>query len=300
VRCSPSCRSDIKKVLAYSTVSQLGFMVTALGVGAWTAAMFHLFTHAFFKACLFLGAGSLSHACHHSFDMVDDMGGTAQDHAQDVRTYMIGTAALDGHLPAVTAGFWSKDEILAGTGSFPGTEGANGTYYLVLVMLLLGCVLHRRLHDPHHLVRLLRRVPGPRPPARVRSRASRCRSSCSGHPRRAVAGPRSTCPRAYVSRPAQVGDCSASSTSIEPVGVYFPGHGQGISHAGVQPAAVGHDRGADRRRRHRPDRLGSSTGRGKPSSVLRGARPSRNKLAAAWGKNASWSTSTTSTGSTPT
>ena len=68
-------QKDIKKVLAYSTVSQLGFMVTALGVGAWTAAMFHLFTHAFFKACLFLGAGSLSHACHHSFNMVDDMGG---------------------------------------------------------------------------------------------------------------------------------------------------------------------------------------------------------------------------------
>ncbi|MEZ5239850.1 MAG: proton-conducting transporter membrane subunit, partial [Microthrixaceae bacterium] len=65
-------QKDIKKVLAYSTVSQLGFMVTALGVGAWTAAMFHLFTHAMFKACLFLGAGSMSHACHHSFNMVDD------------------------------------------------------------------------------------------------------------------------------------------------------------------------------------------------------------------------------------
>ena len=55
-------QNDIKKVLAYSTVSQLGYMVMALGVGAWTAAIFHLFTHAFFKACLFLGAGSVSHA----------------------------------------------------------------------------------------------------------------------------------------------------------------------------------------------------------------------------------------------
>ena len=55
-------QNDIKKVLAYSTVSQLGYMVMALGVGAWTAAVFHLFTHAFFKACLFLGAGSVSHA----------------------------------------------------------------------------------------------------------------------------------------------------------------------------------------------------------------------------------------------
>ena len=62
-------------MLAYSTVSQLGFMVMALGVGAWTAAIFHLFTHAMFKACLFLGAGSMSHACHHSFDMKKDYGG---------------------------------------------------------------------------------------------------------------------------------------------------------------------------------------------------------------------------------
>src|SRR4029450_4010240 len=66
-------QNDIKKVLAYSTVSQLGYMVMALGVGAWTAAFFHLFTHAFFKACLFRGSGSVSHAVH-SFDM-RDMGG---------------------------------------------------------------------------------------------------------------------------------------------------------------------------------------------------------------------------------
>ncbi|HEX2576548.1 MAG TPA: NADH-quinone oxidoreductase subunit L, partial [Aquihabitans sp.] len=67
-------QSDIKKVLAYSTVSQLGYMVMALGVGAWTAAIFHLFTHAIFKACLFLGSGSLAHHIH-SFDMKRDMGG---------------------------------------------------------------------------------------------------------------------------------------------------------------------------------------------------------------------------------
>ena len=67
---------DIKKVLAYSTISQLGYMVMALGVGAWSAAVFHLFTHAFFKALLFLGAGSVSHGgTHHSFDMKSDMGG---------------------------------------------------------------------------------------------------------------------------------------------------------------------------------------------------------------------------------
>ncbi|NLE18241.1 MAG: NADH-quinone oxidoreductase subunit L [Propioniciclava sp.] len=129
-------QSDIKKVLAYSTVSQLGFMVTSLGMGAWTAAMFHLFTHAFFKACLFLGAGSLSHAANHSFDMVNDMGGLKKVMPITYRTYVIATLALAGIFPF--AGFWSKDEILAGSGAFPGTEGANGTYTLMLVMLLLG------------------------------------------------------------------------------------------------------------------------------------------------------------------
>ncbi len=128
-------QKDIKKVLAYSTVSQLGFMVTALGVGAWTAALFHLFTHAFFKACLFLGAGSLSHACHHSFNMVDDMGGLRKVMPKTFWTYLIATGALAGFFPL--SGFWSKDEILAGTGSFPGTTGANGTYHLMLIMLLL-------------------------------------------------------------------------------------------------------------------------------------------------------------------
>ncbi|CAB4687008.1 MAG: NADH-quinone oxidoreductase subunit L [Actinobacteria bacterium] len=128
-------QKDIKKVLAYSTVSQLGFMVTALGVGAWTAALFHLFTHAFFKACLFLGAGSLSHACHHSFNMVDDMGGLRKIMPKTFWTYLVATAALAGVFPL--SGFWSKDEILAGTGSFPGTEGANGEYHVMLIMLLL-------------------------------------------------------------------------------------------------------------------------------------------------------------------
>ena len=77
-------QNDIKKVLAYSTISQLGYMVMALGVGAWTAAIFHLFTHAFFKACLFLGAGSLSHAVH-SFDMKKDMGGMRKYMPVDLR-----------------------------------------------------------------------------------------------------------------------------------------------------------------------------------------------------------------------
>ncbi len=100
---------DIKKVLAYSTVSQLGYMVMALGVGAWTPAIFHLFTHAFFKACLFLGAGSVSHAAHHTFDM-RKMGGLRRYMPITFATFMVATLALAGVIPL--AGFWSKDEIL--------------------------------------------------------------------------------------------------------------------------------------------------------------------------------------------
>jgi NADH-quinone oxidoreductase subunit L len=102
---------DIKKVLAYSTVSQLGYMIMALGVGAWTAAVFHLFTHAFFKALLFLGSGSVSHAVH-SFDMKSEMGGLRKHMPITFATFIIGSIALAG-LPPL-AGFWSKDEILLG------------------------------------------------------------------------------------------------------------------------------------------------------------------------------------------
>lgn len=125
---------DIKKVLAYSTVSQLGYMVLALGVGAYTAALFHLFTHAFFKACLFLGAGSVSHACHHSFDMKADMGGLRKYMPKTFWTFIIGSAALAG-LPPL-AGFWSKDEILTGAGVWPDT-GGNGTYTIPFIFGML-------------------------------------------------------------------------------------------------------------------------------------------------------------------
>jgi NADH-quinone oxidoreductase subunit L len=123
---------DIKKVLAYSTVSQLGFMVMALGVGAWTAAIFHLFTHAFFKACLFLGAGSVSHSgSHHSFDMVADMGGLKKYMPKTFWTFATATLALAGVPPL--AGFWSKDEILLGAGE-------NG-YTFFLVVGLVGAFM---------------------------------------------------------------------------------------------------------------------------------------------------------------
>ena len=101
--------NDIKRVLAYSTVSQLGFMMLALGVGAYGAAIFHLFTHAFFKALLFLGSGSVNHATG-TFDM-RYMGGLRKAMPWTYATFMIGGLSLAGIFPL--SGFWSKDEIVA-------------------------------------------------------------------------------------------------------------------------------------------------------------------------------------------
>jgi NADH-quinone oxidoreductase subunit L len=103
-------QTDIKKVLAYSTVSQLGYMFMAAGVGAFTAAIFHVMTHAFFKACLFLGAGSVIHGCGGEQDM-RKMGGLRKFMPQTHRTMLIATIAISGIPPL--AGFFSKDEILA-------------------------------------------------------------------------------------------------------------------------------------------------------------------------------------------
>jgi NADH-quinone oxidoreductase subunit L len=104
-------QTDIKKVLAYSTVSQLGYMVMGLSVGAWAGAIFHLFTHAFFKALLFQGAGSISHSgSHHSFEM-DRMGGLRKYMKWTFGTFTVGYFALCGIPPF--SGFFSKDEILA-------------------------------------------------------------------------------------------------------------------------------------------------------------------------------------------
>jgi NADH-quinone oxidoreductase subunit L len=105
-------QNDIKKVLAYSTVSQLGYMMTAIAAGGYTAALFHLFTHAFFKALLFLGAGSVIHAVHSN--NMSDMGGLRKYMRTTYWTFLIGSAALAGIFPL--AGFWSKDEILATLG----------------------------------------------------------------------------------------------------------------------------------------------------------------------------------------
>lgn len=102
-------QNDIKRVMAYSTVSQLGYMFMALGIGAWVAAIFHLVTHAFFKALLFLGSGSVIHSLSGEQDM-RKMGGLAKKIPFTYWTLMAGALALSGIVPF--AGFWSKDEIL--------------------------------------------------------------------------------------------------------------------------------------------------------------------------------------------
>ncbi|HYD48002.1 MAG TPA: NADH-quinone oxidoreductase subunit L, partial [Terriglobales bacterium] len=104
-----TAQNDIKKVLAYSTVSQLGYMFLAMGVGAYAAGIFHLMTHAFFKACLFLGSGSVIHAMHHEQDM-RKMGGLKKWMPWTYRTFLVSTLAIAGIIPL--SGFFSKDEIL--------------------------------------------------------------------------------------------------------------------------------------------------------------------------------------------
>jgi NADH-quinone oxidoreductase subunit L len=126
-------QNDIKRVLAYSTVSQLGYMVAAMGAGAYTAGLFHLFTHAFFKALLFLGAGSVIHAVHSN--NMSDMGGLRKYMKYTYWTFLIGTAALIGLFPF--SGFWSKDEIIASIGYDAQTHGEAAAWF-VLVLSILG------------------------------------------------------------------------------------------------------------------------------------------------------------------
>ncbi|MBI3886037.1 MAG: NADH-quinone oxidoreductase subunit L [Opitutae bacterium] len=108
--CIAVAQNDIKRVLAFSTVSQLGYMMLALGVGSWVAAIFHLLTHAFFKALLFLGAGSVIHAAHHEQDM-RSLGGLRGPMKTTFATFAIGMMALAG-VPFLFSGFWSKEAIL--------------------------------------------------------------------------------------------------------------------------------------------------------------------------------------------
>jgi NADH-quinone oxidoreductase subunit L len=124
---------DIKKVLAYSTVSQLGYMMAAMGAGAYTAGLFHLFTHAFFKSLLFLGAGSVIHAVHSN--NMSDMGGLRKHMPATFWTFLIGTGALVGLFPL--SGFWSKDEIIASI-HYDAAHGGGAAAWFVLILSIGG------------------------------------------------------------------------------------------------------------------------------------------------------------------
>ena len=134
-----TCQWDIKRVIAYSTCSQLGYMFFAAGVGAYNAAMFHLFTHAFFKALLFLGAGSVIHAMHHEQDM-RYYGGLRKQIPFTFWAMLIGTLAITGvgiyHLGAGFAGFWSKDAILEVAYAADG-EFSNFAFWMGTIAALL-------------------------------------------------------------------------------------------------------------------------------------------------------------------
>jgi len=125
-------QNDIKRILAYSTVSQLGYMMVGLATGGVAVGMFHLITHAFFKALLFLGAGSVIHGCHEEQD-IRRMGRLRIDMPLTFMTYMVGMLALSG-FPIFFSGFWSKDAILGAAHSWPVSRGP-------FVMLVVGALL---------------------------------------------------------------------------------------------------------------------------------------------------------------
>jgi len=148
-------QDDVKRVLAYSTVSQLGYMVAALAF-SYTAGIFHLFTHGFFKALLFLGSGSLIHAVHSN--NMSDMGGLKKSMPWTFWTFLIGSLALAAIPPL--AGFWSKDEVLAGaltaggyTGNvvliLGGLGGMITAFYMTRVLYLVFAGEYRGAGHPH-------------------------------------------------------------------------------------------------------------------------------------------------------
>jgi NADH-quinone oxidoreductase subunit L len=160
--CSALVQSDIKRVLAYSTVSQIGYMFLALGVGSWAAAMFHFMTHAFFKALLFLAAGIVIEALHHEHNIFR-MGGLRKELPVAFWTFLIGGCSLAG-LPLVTAGYFSKDFIL--WGAWSSREGSpwlwavgiagvllTGLYTFRLIFLVFFGPRHTPVtHRPHYRI----------------------------------------------------------------------------------------------------------------------------------------------------
>ena len=134
-------QNDIKRILAYSTISQLGYMMAGLGMGGVAVGMFHLITHAFFKALLFLGAGSVIHGCHGEQD-VRRMGGLKSDMPLTFLTYAIGMLALCG-FPLLFSGFWSKDGILEA--AYHWSVAKTPLYLLVFGALLTAFYMTRQM-----------------------------------------------------------------------------------------------------------------------------------------------------------
>ena len=131
-------QSDIKKVLAYSTLSQLGYMILAMGVGSWMGGLFHLITHAFFKALLFLGSGSVIHAAHHEQEL-PQYGGLLKKIPRTGFTFLIAVLAIagTGFGPVGFSGYFSKDTIIADAGAFASlatSHGGSKLYWLLWLM----------------------------------------------------------------------------------------------------------------------------------------------------------------------
>jgi NADH-quinone oxidoreductase subunit L len=156
-------QNDIKRVIAYSTISQLGYMFLGAGVGAYASGIFHLYTHAFFKALLFLGAGAVIHALHHEQD-IQRMGGLRPHMKVTAYTFLAGALANAGIFPL--AGFWSKDEILFAAFSGRVQRGA----LRALGAGAGGGVPDRLLHGPAVLPYLRRPIPGGSPSRGARAR----------------------------------------------------------------------------------------------------------------------------------
>jgi NADH-quinone oxidoreductase subunit L len=147
-------QNDIKRVIAYSTCSQLGYMFVALGAGVFSAGMFHLFTHAFFKALLFLGAGAVIHAMHHEQDM-RNMGGLRKKIPITYAMMVIGTLALTGvGIPGSDflgfAGFFSKDSIIEAAYAVGGNTGTFAFWSLVIAALFTSFYSWRLIHLTFH------------------------------------------------------------------------------------------------------------------------------------------------------
>lgn len=139
--CSALTQYDLKRVLAYSTISQIGYMFLALGVGAWSSSIFHFMIHAFFKALLFLAAGAVIMALHHEHDMFK-MGGLRKKLPAVYWTFLIGAGSLAA-LPLITAGFYSKDQILWLT--WAGEKGSLSFFFAALVGAFITAVYTARM-----------------------------------------------------------------------------------------------------------------------------------------------------------